>query len=354
MELASENSITINPPKNSNELKNSSKTDQGIKNFIFGSIAGMTGKLVEYPFDTVKTRLQAQPELFKGPLDCFRQTLTREGFFGFYRGISPPMIGAMLENASLFLVYNYVQTMIKEYTTPNYNKSQHEAPLSMSIVCFAGAMAGTSASFWLTPIELIKCKLQVQETFTYGSAGRNINNSNLGSSPRYSGPWNIIKHTLKSHNIGGFYRGHSATIVRETAGTAVWFSAYESMIRLFISNRIGKSSSLKEGKNITKDDLSTIELMSSGACAGMAYNLSIFPVDSIKSQMQTDEERMIAIGKKVIKRGFWQVGGDIYKIDGIRGFYRGCSMTVARAAPSSAIIFMTYELLSRRFSKQDF
>ena len=48
----------------------------------------MTGKVVEYPFDTVKTRLQSQPsdhKIFKGPLDCFRQTLSNEGFFGLYR-----------------------------------------------------------------------------------------------------------------------------------------------------------------------------------------------------------------------------------------------------------------------------
>jgi ornithine carrier protein len=48
----------------------------------------MTGKLIEYPFDTVKTRLQSQPpeyKLFKGPLDCFRQTLNHEGFLGLFR-----------------------------------------------------------------------------------------------------------------------------------------------------------------------------------------------------------------------------------------------------------------------------
>jgi len=246
------------------------------------------------------------------------------------------MIGAILENASLFLVYNHVQTMIREYTTPNYNnRSQHQVPLPMSIVFFAGALSGTSASFFLTPIELIKCKLQVQETFTYES-GRNIT-----TNPRYNGPWNVIKHTLKTHGISGFYCGHSGTIVRESIGTGIWFSAYEFTTHLFISNRISKSS-FKESKNITKDDLSAIELMSSGAFAGMSYNLLIFPVDSIKSKMQTDEEVMKATGKKVIKRGFWKVGREIYKFDGISGFYRGCGITVARAVPSSAIIFMTY------------
>ena len=60
----------------------------------------MAGKLIEYPFDTVKVslyvlrlliqvRLQTQSDVkplqFRGPLDCFRQTFHNEGFLGFYR-----------------------------------------------------------------------------------------------------------------------------------------------------------------------------------------------------------------------------------------------------------------------------
>lgn len=60
----------------------------------------MTGKLIEYPFDTVKVclcsvfadkkvRLQTQSDVkplqFRGPLDCFRQTFHNEGLLGFYK-----------------------------------------------------------------------------------------------------------------------------------------------------------------------------------------------------------------------------------------------------------------------------
>ena len=55
----------------------------------FAQVAGMAGKLVEYPFDTVKVRLQSQPDnavlRYSGPLDCFRQTIAKEGFMGLYR-----------------------------------------------------------------------------------------------------------------------------------------------------------------------------------------------------------------------------------------------------------------------------
>lgn len=47
----------------------------------------MVGKVVEYPFDTVKVRLQTQSvetPLFKGPMDCLRTTVQQEGFKGLF------------------------------------------------------------------------------------------------------------------------------------------------------------------------------------------------------------------------------------------------------------------------------
>nr|CAG8614007.1 10621_t:CDS:2 [Entrophospora candida]CAG8645238.1 11137_t:CDS:2 [Entrophospora candida] len=315
------------------------KTEQGIKNLIFGSISGMTGKLVEYPFDTVKTRLQSQPsdrKLFNGPLDCFKKTISKDGFLGLYWGLSSPMIGAILENATLFLAYNHIQMLIREHTTPidqrhllydnNYQKDAGQIPLSMTQLILAGALSGVLTSFLLTPIELVKCKLQVQETFSYDTLDKNTSINNIISKSNkptitvnnnqlnYSGPLSVIKYTLKAHGIKGFYCGHFGTFIQET------FGVVHGLVHMSIT-----------------------ELMLSGALAGMVYNLLIFPADSIKSQMQTEEEFLSVIGKSGNKkRGFIKVGKDLYKADGIKGFYRGCVITVTRAAPSSAIIFLTY------------
>ena len=49
-------------------------------------MAGIAGKIVEYPFDTIKVRLQCQPlNAVKGPIDCIRQGLQEEGFRGLYK-----------------------------------------------------------------------------------------------------------------------------------------------------------------------------------------------------------------------------------------------------------------------------
>ena len=83
-----------------------SQTKEAMKDIVFGSTAGILGKYIEYPFDTVKVRLQSQPAgrpaQYTGPLDCFRQSIRRDGFLGLYRGISAPLVGAAIETSSLF------------------------------------------------------------------------------------------------------------------------------------------------------------------------------------------------------------------------------------------------------------
>ncbi|KAI9168610.1 hypothetical protein H9P43_007983 [Blastocladiella emersonii ATCC 22665] len=128
---------------------------------------------VEFPADTVKVRLQSQPissdgkpKLFAGPVDCFRKTVQREGVRGLYRGLSSPLVGAVLENATLFVSYNYIQTLIRGHSSVSSTSSADPDQLSLPQLFTAGALAGTVASFLLTPIELVKCKLQVQEMAT--------------------------------------------------------------------------------------------------------------------------------------------------------------------------------------------
>jgi ornithine carrier protein len=83
-----------------------SQGQEAIKDIVCGSAAGVVGKYIEYPFDTVKVRLQSQPDTiplrYAGPLDCFKKSLQRDGFLGIYRGISAPLVGAAVETSTLF------------------------------------------------------------------------------------------------------------------------------------------------------------------------------------------------------------------------------------------------------------
>ncbi|KAJ3062395.1 hypothetical protein HDU98_001737 [Podochytrium sp. JEL0797] len=306
---------------------------------IYGSIAGVVGKFVEYPFDTIKVRLQTQPLVrsvdpllaptFNGPLDVFMKTLRAEGFGGLYKGISAPLVGAMIENSGLFLCYNQIQLAVRSLSGVS-----QDTPLTLGQLSTCGFLSGAIVSMILTPVELIKCKLQVQglNKHVVGGAG-----AVKGLRPTYDGPFHIIKHILQKEGLAGFYRGHVGTFLRESGGGAAWFGTYEYACKWIIERR-------GDPRVVRKDDLSPLDLMGAGALAGMVFNFSLFPADVIKSRQQTAEA-----GSAGGKRGFIEVGREVYAGQGIRGFYRGCGITVARSAPTSGCIFMTYELLRRNF-----
>ncbi|KAJ1558879.1 hypothetical protein HK096_010510 [Nowakowskiella sp. JEL0078] len=303
------------------------------------TIAGITGKVIEFPFDTVKVRLQTQPPalpgqkpVFRGAWDCLKKTIRSEGFNGLYKGLSPPLVGSVVENAFLFMCYGAALEMIQNLR----GTSNQTITRSMPDVILAGMISGAGVSFVLTPIELVKCKLQVQD----------VGNLHLTSSTSnhrmYTGPLSVIRHTLREHGFQGMYRGHFGTFLRESGGGGAWFGVYEFMIRQFmISEKIK-----------TKEGLKTWQVMTAGAFAGVAFNGILFPADVIKSRMQTDEEmavsrNMTKSNAKIVRLGFIQVLKDLFAAEGIMGLYRGFGITIARSAPTSAVIFLTHEHVSR-------
>ena len=85
-----------------------------------------------------------------------------------------------------------------------------------------------------------------------------------------------------------------------------------------------------------RDSLSSLELATSGALAGICYNVSLFPADSVKSAMQTEHELRAQAGlAKATPTGFLQTLLNIYQTRGIRGLYAGVGVTCLRSAPSS-------------------
>ena len=274
----------------------------------------MVGKVVEYPFDTVKVRLQSQPDhlplRYSGPLDCFRQSLRSEGIYSLYRGISAPLFGAAIETSSLFFSYRIAQLALTRAL--DYGQDA-VLPLGSLVAC--GAASGAVTSMLLTPIELVKCQLQVAQ----------------GSS--VSKPTNILSviASVYRHNGAlGLWRGQLGTLIRETGGSAAWFGSYEGVCELF------------KRSNPNSESIAVWQKLLAGASAGMAYNFAFYPADTIKSRMQTEEVGHALQGKP---RTFWSVGRALWYQHGARGLYRGCGITVARAAPSSAFIFVIYETL---------
>lgn len=178
--------------------------------------------------------------------------------------------------------------------------------------------------------------------------------------PPLPGPFTIIATVIRTQGLHGLWLGHTGTLIREVGGGAAWFATKQFVSGLFLAHRAKKThtSLIHDPSNPNPTpivnsgkELRPWESAISGACAGMAYNLILFPADSVKSFMQTEAElRPTRPGAAAGPRPtFLGVFRSIYATRGIKGLYAGCGITVARAAPSSALIFMIYDALDKRF-----
>ncbi|OTA69404.1 mitochondrial carrier [Hypoxylon sp. EC38] len=305
---------------------------EAVEDIVFGSFAGIVGKYIEYPFDTVKVRLQSQPDnlplRYTGPLDCFRQSLKADGFLGLYRGISAPLFGAAAETSSLFFFERIGREVV--YSSGYYSRDR---VLPLSALWFTGAFAGAFTSFVLTPIELVKCKIQVPTSI--GADGK----------PKTPSIMSVIRDVYKHEGVKGFWHGQMGTFLREAGGCAAWFGSKETTTKMFylLNDRTAKTQLEKDA--LATEALPLWQQAVAGASAGMSYNFLFFPADTVKSRMQTSP-----VGGSTQNRTFWQEGKALWNQHGLRGFYRGCGITVFRAAPSSAFIFIIYDGLKRHLS----
>lgn len=211
-----------------------------------------------------------------------------------------------------------------------------------------------------TPIELVKCKMQVQmlmaptpalsaEVLSAEATSAALASTNPSTQfQKLPGPISVLISVVRSEGIRGLWLGQTGTLIRETGGGAAWFVSKEAIARILLARRHRPHHS-DPSEPQKKLDLEPWESAVSGAFAGILYNLAMFPADTAKSAMQTEAElRPRAAGQP----GPTFVGTlrAMYNAQGLKGLYAGCGITVARAVPSSALIFLIYDGLKTRFS----
>lgn len=309
------------------EIKSKAAIMDAGEDILFGSIAGVAGKYIEYPFDTVKVRLQSQPDhlplRYTGPLDCFKQSIRSDGLLGLYRGISAPLVGAALETSSLF----FWERVGREGLI-SAGLYEREKPLPLSALWLTGAISGAFTSLVLTPVELVKCKIQVPAHA-------------IGTVAVAPSPLSVIREVWAHQGVRGFWNGQLGTLIRETGGCAAWFGSKETTSMLF---RQWNARSAPASANSELAPLPLWQQAVAGASAGMSYNFLFFPADTIKSRMQT-----VSTTSNAPQLKFWNEGAAIWRQYGLKGLYRGCGITVARSAPSSAFIFIIFDFLKGKF-----
>jgi hypothetical protein len=164
---------------------------------LAGMAAGFTCKFVEYPLDTIKVQVQTQKagSAHMSPLAMLMKTVRNEGFMGLYRGIPSPLLGSMVENSVLFSSYGLATRFL-------HPGDPETIPFSLKLV--AGGFSGMCVATVLTPVELIKCKMQTNNDVV----------------KRYASSLECFVATVRQGGLRSLFHGHVGTLCREIPGNA--------------------------------------------------------------------------------------------------------------------------------------
>jgi solute carrier family 25 carnitine/acylcarnitine transporter 20/29 len=173
------------------------------------------------------------------------------------------------------------------------------------------------------PFERVKVILQVQGQKKLAP----------GEKPRYSGGVDVVRQLYREGGIRSVFRGSAATLARDGPGSAAYFAAYEYIKRRLtpVDPTTGRPSG----------QLSLMAITCAGAAAGVAMWIPVFPVDTVKSRLQTAEGNVTIGG--VIR--------EVYGKGGLRAFFPGFGPALARAVPANAATFLGVELAHQAMNK---
>ncbi|KAI1712153.1 mitochondrial carrier protein domain-containing protein [Ditylenchus destructor] len=165
-----------------------------VNNLIAGSVTGAIVLAITNPLWVCKTRLCLEYETsatrkYTGLRDCIRKIYVQEGFYGYYRGFIPGLLGTT-NGAIQFALYNYM----KDWRC-SYLRIPTDSPL---------------------------------DTVDY-LYDQHVN---------YSGVIDCIKKTIKCEGFTGLYKGMSAAVIKQLPNAIVTYVVYEKVRHLLEKSNV--------------------------------------------------------------------------------------------------------------------
>jgi solute carrier family 25 carnitine/acylcarnitine transporter 20/29 len=292
-----------------------------LRDLTAGGVGGVCAVIVGHPFDLVKVRLQTTHGVYNGALDCVRKTIAREGMVrGLYAGVSAPLVGVTPMFAVSFWGYGVGKKLVERFSEVKVKNNTKQ--FSVAQISAAGFFSAIPMTLITAPFERVKVLLQIQGQ----------KELKPGEKPKYSGGLDVVRQLYKEGGIRSVFRGSAMTLARDGPGSAAYFAVYETVKR---------SLSPKDAEGNATGELSLGAVMVAGGSAGVAMWIPVFPVDTIKSRLQSAEGRPT-------------IGGtirEVYGRGGIKAFFPGFGPALARAVPANAATFVGVEL-AHKFMNQ--
>jgi solute carrier family 25 ornithine transporter 2/15 len=254
------------------------------------------------PLDTLKVRMQTQPNIYKTIIQSSTKTIQEEGFRALWKGAVPTALGMAAENAMAFGVNEALKRAFPNNDNDTDNNDPNKRPDLLKPFAM-GMITGCCSALVLLPSEIIKAKTQVVTTGTSSSS-------------------QIYNQMIQKQGMKSLFIGLDAQLARDASFYAVFFGGYELFCYTF--------------RTLFPSIPDELNYFLSGGFAGMFGWTVAMPFDVPKTNVQSrwDTKVLGSYIPEMIRIG---------KERGIRGFYNGLGPTLVRAFPANAALFLGVE-----------
>ncbi|KAI8632185.1 mitochondrial dicarboxylate carrier protein [Xylariaceae sp. FL1651] len=286
-----------------------------------GATAGLISRFVIAPLDVVKIRLQLQshplsnrpsPEIqqgtpiYRGTLSALRHIVANEGITGLWKGNVPAELMYVSYAAIQFTAYRS-NTLLLHRLTGEENRLPHAVESFIS-----GAAAGATATATTYPLDLLRTRFAAQgNDRVYTSLRRAV--------------WDI----RRDEGLRGFFRGLTPALAQIVPYMGLFFAMYETARLPFGQLELPWGSGDA----------------TAGVLASVVAKTGVFPLDLVRKRIQVQGPTRSRYVHKDIPEYVGTVRSiqQIIQREGVRGLYRGLTVSLLKAAPASAVTMWTYE-----------
>ena len=294
--------------------------------------------LLTTPFDVVRVRLQAQQQAaltkacylmdcrcldgvtlcyitpegrafsprLNGTIDALMKIAKFEGVTSWWKGLSPTLMMAVPATVIYYTFYDQLKVIFGF-------KPQQNNFLAPAI---AGSLSRTIAVACVTPLELLRTKIQSRQNYHYHQL------------------WRVIQVSIHNEGVLSLWRGLFPTILRDVPFSVLYWISYE-----FLKH---------EMSSLQLFDNSKLVPLIAGAVSGATAALVTNPLDVVKTHMQ------VSLGESHRKRlSLLEVVRRVASEHGISGLYTGLVPRIAKIAPACAIMISTYESFKKYFTEKN-
>ena len=267
----------------------------------------MTGATFTHPIEVVKTRKQIageagrQTKQYGNSLQVAIKVVSEEGVGALYKGIQPAWLRESVYSSlrlGLYEPFKRGMGASDPKTTPFWLKF------------LAASMSGLVGSFLANPFDMLKIRMQAQESTSQGFK------------------WHF-NEVYRNHGALGFYRGVQATVTRAMIMNGVKLATYDH-----IKQTIIRSGLLQEGK---------LCQFCSSVVAGVCMAIATAPFDIARTRLMNQPTDV------KIYSGMLDCFVKIVRTEGPLALYKGFTAQWMRFGPNTTIQLLTWEALRRAF-----